>query len=239
MSALRFGCGVAVVAMALVVGGCNREEPKPAASPGAAEPGLGSIKPPASPQMVESSKANVPPGAESQPMGSSIQTGLSDAAVEALRDFTAALAAGDADQAKAFFISAATYKSMFEKEDADAYYASLKQLYDASIDKNIAGLAGATYLHYEMGTDGQAGVYESGSTVSGAKLAARTTIAEDVRAIVRVGTRELEVQVPRMVQTGEGWRALQAIVVRRHHASQGSVPQPPTCDQNPTTLPGD
>lgn len=219
----------------LMVGGCNREEPPAPPPPGSAKPGLGSTKPPATPEMVEASKATVPPGASSRPMGSSIQTGLSKEAVQALRDFTAALGAGDAEKAKAFFISADAFGKMFKKDGLDAYYVSLKQEFDASIDRSIDGLGGATYLNYEMGMDNQAGVYEAGVTIAGATLVGRTTVAEDARAIARVGKREVQIQVPRMVLTPDGWRALQSIVVKAHKIDQNKAPQPPTGDQSATT----
>ena len=40
----------------------------------------------------------------------------------------------------AFFISRESFAKMFKKDDLDAYHASLKQEFDASIDKNIAGI---------------------------------------------------------------------------------------------------
>jgi len=164
---------------------------------------------PAPPAVTKAPPTN-PPAATEAPAGTNTLPADADTM---LRDLAASLGSGNADAVKAVFISRATYESLFKGENLGDYHASMKQLFDKSVDDNIKGLAGATYVKTQMVSSAKAGNLPAGTTLHERELAADILELHDVTLVVKNGGQEKAVTLESVLKTPEGWRLISPLRV--------------------------
>jgi hypothetical protein len=158
-----------------------------------------------------------PAASASQPVAKlTPQPALAPEAKEALRSFVTALSAGDREEAAKLFMPRDVFEKTFATDNLDAYYASLKQSFDESLASTIDGLKGAKAVDAQMESDPQPGKLPSGSHVGEARLTRDTTVLNDLSVIVESDedpSKEVAVHVERLIQTEQGWFAIDPIEV--------------------------
>ena len=131
-------------------------------------------------------------------------------AVQAVNDFAAALGKGDADAAKRFFISQEEFGQLFRTDAQSSYYTSLKQEFDAAVDKAKAGFTGAELDGLKLKMEQAPAPYPAGASIDQAVLTRQTYAMEDIVIDVRVGNATKSIYFDYLVKTDAGWRAFSA-----------------------------
>jgi hypothetical protein len=137
-------------------------------------------------------------------------------AKQAVSDFVQALSKGDTDAARKIFMPREVFAKTLQTDNLEAYYDAQQQAFNASLDKLGGGLKGVTIVDTELKFDGHAGTLPPGAHVGNARTTKDTVIAEDVAVIVKQAddpSKELAVQFDRLIQTDQGWFAIDPIKV--------------------------
>jgi hypothetical protein len=202
---------MAVATVALMGTGCGDEGGRQGGA-GAGKTGDGSMVMPkrGEPQMQQASSATQP--AEKAVPGSEIPAD----AQESLRGFVTALAAGDAEGARKLFMPREVFEKVFTTDNLESYFNAQQHAFNDSLDKLGGGLKGTRIVSTDLDFDGHAAELTPGSHVGEARLTGSAMVLNDVAVVVEQNSdpsKEVAVQIERLIKTDRGWFAIDPIQV--------------------------